>query len=115
MIPLIASRPSAWSRSPARTVRSVSERHQLTIRVGCLLWCRPKRNRGAVRAGPKCVCLRLWQEVRAVSHMARRDNKVGEKADWPPLYSAGRIWLLRISLPQQLPVSRRYQSGLNGA
>lgn len=45
--------------------------------------------------------------------MARRDNKVGEKVDWPAFLQ--RIWLLYISLPQQLPVSRRYQSGLNGA
>ncbi len=28
-----------------------------------------------------CFCLRLWEEVRAVSHMAFWDSEVGETAD----------------------------------
>ncbi len=28
-----------------------------------------------------CICLRLWEKVRAMSHMAFWDNEVGETAD----------------------------------
>lgn len=65
-----------------------------------------------------CICLRLREKVRAMSHKALWDSEVGETAD-SGVYPLEKRLQFTVSsgcicLPQQLLVSR-YQSGLNEA